>query len=161
MAESFKQMKLVSADILQGRMDSVKDLKQEEHEAYDIMKDLSTGEHYLHYAYKHIDITQNGEEELYHYLMPIDHDDVLAIILGEQAFTYPDHWQDAFLRNGPDGDYVWFDPGEVSGDQDDHEIGQLMAEKLLKLKQRDGVDENAVRQFFDELDTLFKDKDKE
>ena len=159
MADSFKDMKLVSGELLQDRMDTVKLLTEKKRETYDIMKDILTGEHYLHYSYSHIDVAQGGEEEIYHQLLPLEYDDVLAVILGEQAYTYPDHWRQAFLRNGPADNYVWFDPGDLTGDAKDATSGRIMAEKLRQLKQQGKVDEEAVRQLFDDLDDLFKDRD--
>ncbi len=158
MVESFQDMKLVSGELLQERLESVKDLQEEAHEAYDIMKDTLTGEHYLHYAYRHVDVAQGGVEEMYHYLLPIESDDVLAMMFGEQPYHYPDHWQRRFLRNGPEGDYVWFDPREAAGTAEDETIGQAMREKLLQLKQQQDVNEDAVRQMLNEVDDLFKGK---
>ena len=53
-------------------------------------------------------------------MLPLETDDVLAMVLGEQEYTYPDNWLRPYLRNGPDNQYVWFDPEgmEDTGEQE-------------------------------------------
>jgi len=96
-SQSFQTMKLVPSDLLQNRVETVQELLVSDLEQYEIVKDVETGEHYLHYAYLHINVAGGGVREYYHQLMPLETDDVLAIVLGEQAYTYPDHWRKPFF----------------------------------------------------------------
>ncbi|WP_282935427.1 hypothetical protein [Paenibacillus sp. RC67] len=163
MVMSFTDMRRVPSDWLQERLETVKSLTDDNNlEMYEVAKDKMTGEHYLHYAYLHKQIAAIGPEtngeEIFHHLMPIDSDDVLGLVFGEQFFTYPDHWNKTFLRNGPDGDYVWFDPSYTEQEVESDEIGANLQEQLLRFKQSPERTEEAVRKLLEELDrTLGKD----
>lgn len=148
---SLTDMKLVPQDLLQDRLEIVKELESTETEAYAIQKDRVTGEHYLHYAYVHLNIA-DGQEETYNYLMPLENDDVLAVIFGEQLYAYPDKWNNRFLRNGPSGQYVWFDPSSVDNDQDYEQMGSKLADLLTEFKKNGQFDEQSVRNLLKEID---------
>ncbi|UQZ81603.1 hypothetical protein SK3146_00759 [Paenibacillus konkukensis] len=162
MVMSFVEMRRVPSEWLQERLETIKQLKEDSLELYEVAKDKLTGEHYLHYAYIHKQIAAIGPEssgeESFHHLMPIDSDDVLGLVFGEQSFDYPEHWKKAFLRNGPDGDYVWFDPSYTEQESESEEIGASLQEQLLRFKQAPERSEEAVRKLLEELDrTLGRD----
>ncbi|TCZ81004.1 hypothetical protein E0485_01610 [Paenibacillus albiflavus] len=148
MAVSWTKQDKVAADQLQERLTTIKELAAPEYESYEIIKDSETGEHYLHYAYMHKDVAAGGTEEQFHYLMPLENDDVLGIMFSEQPYTYPDHWHNRFLRNGPIGSYIWFDPGEVI-EELDPEIVEMMT-KLQELKASKQTDEESIRKILGE-----------
>jgi hypothetical protein len=156
MEMSFKQFKRIPSDWLQLRLETVKPLKDDGLELYEVAKDKLTGEHYLHYAYLHKQIAALGPEstgeETFHHLLPLSSDDVLGIIFGEQLYLYPDAWTKAFLRNGPDGDYVWFDPAYIDDEAENEEIGQQIKDQLLQFKQSGELSPEAVRKLLEELD---------
>jgi hypothetical protein len=54
-----------------------------------------------------------GSEQSYHHLLPLSHDDVLGLMFNGEPYAYPDHWRKPFLRNGPEGYYIWFDPSDT------------------------------------------------
>lgn len=162
MVMSFVEMRRIPSDWLQERLETVKPLKEEALEMYEVAKDKLTGEHYLHYAYLHKQIAAIGPEssgeETFHHLMPLTSDDVLGLVFGEQSYEYPDNWTQSFLRNGPDGDYVWFDPSYTEQEAESEEIGTNLQEQLLRFKQSSDRSEEAVRKLLEELDrTLGKD----
>lgn len=156
MANSWTEWKRVPSELLQERLETVKSLVDVALELYEVSKDKETGEHYLHYAYLHKQIAALGPEstgeETFHHLMPLESDDVLGIIFGEQAYTYPDAWSKPFLRNGPDGDYVWFDPSYTEEEAEHEAIGESVKEELLKFKQLSDRSEESVRKLLEELD---------
>lgn len=149
---SLSQQQKISAETIASRIISVKDLLQTELDLYEVSKDVETGEHYLHYAYMHRDFTNTGEPESFHYLLPIDSDDVLGIIFGEQGYAYPEHWHRSFLRNGPQGFYIWFDPSHEEEQSEDEEIAADLLKKLRAFHEHGAVDPDAVRQLLDDLD---------
>ena len=135
-SDSLKYIKHVEADLVQERMEIVKELQQDRLSSYTVMKDCITGEHYLHYAYLHRSLTSpDSVEESFHYLLPIESDDVLGILFGEQDYTYPEHWHHAFLRNGPIGQYVWYDPTGEAEEAGSVAMTQEIRERLLRFKQ--------------------------
>ncbi|MBE1441864.1 hypothetical protein [Paenibacillus sp. OAS669] len=163
MVMSFTDLRRVPSEWLQERLETVKALKDDNLEMYEVAKDKLTGEHYLHYAYLHKQVAAIGPEssgdEIFHHLMPIDSDDVLGLVFGEQSYTYPDNWTKMFLRNGPDGDYVWFDPSYTDQEAESEEIGASLQEQLMRFKQSPERSEEAVRKLLEELDrTLGKDE---
>ncbi|TBL80267.1 hypothetical protein [Paenibacillus thalictri] len=157
MSGSFQQMKRVPSALLQERLETVKDLSDDGMEMYEIAKDRETGEHYLHYSYLHKDIAQGGAEEIFHQLQPLESDDVLGIMFSGQPYDYPDSWAKPFLRNGPDGDFVWFDPGNPNDEQSSLELGQQLSELLMRFKQGGELDPEQVRMLLNETDKLRKD----
>lgn len=158
MSQSMQKLKLVSQELLQERLETVKTVLETDTEMYEVAKDGETGEHYLHYAYLHIHVAGDGGKEFFHQLMPLETDDVLAIVLGEQPFTYPDHWSKPFLRNGPDGNYVWFDPGYGEHADDDERDGEKLKEKLQAFKHEGSYDAESIQKLFEDLDDLWKDR---
>ncbi len=154
MPQSFQAMKLIAADTLQNRLQTVQELLTADLERYAVVKDTETGEHYLHYAYLHIDLAGSGEREYYHQLLPLETDDVLAIVLGEQAYTYPDNWLRPYLRNGPDNHYVWFDPEGMEDEEQQELLAGEFKEKLRAFKERGQYDEDSIRRMLETIDQL-------
>lgn len=159
MVISWKELRRVPSELLQNRLEAVKSLVDDPLELYEVAKDKETGEHYLHYAYLHKQIAALGPEktgeETYHHLMPLESDDVLGIIFGEQEYTFPDAWSKPFLRNGPDGDYVWYDPSFTEEEEEHEAMGQSLKEQLLNFKQSTEMTEESVRKLLEELDRTF------
>jgi hypothetical protein len=161
MSVSLREMKLIPAELLTERIETVKALQETEHESYDVVKDRETGEHYLHYAYLHVNFQQGGQEEIFHHLLPLSTDDVLAVIFGDEDFAYPGGWKKTFLRNGPDGCYVWFDP-LVQADSDQGEmLGERIQRLLSEFQQGRSLDDDSMRELFAKLDKMLEDKPKD
>jgi hypothetical protein len=154
---SFRELKKIPNELLQERIASVKELKQDNLEMYEISKDVSTGEHFLHYAYVHRNLADTGAEEVYHQLLPIENDDVLGLLFNEQAYSYPDHWLKPFLRNGPEGFFIWFDPGDDVERVENEAFGAQLTEKLKRFKEAGDLDADSVRKLLEELDDTNKD----
>lgn len=154
MPQSFHTMRLIPSDTLQSRVETVQELHTSDLEFYEIVKDRETGEHYLHYAYLHIDLSGGGEREYYHQLLPLETDDVLAMVLGEQEYTYPDNWLRPYLRNGPDSQYVWFDPEGMEDAEGDERIASEFRQRLREFKKQGKYDEDSVRRMLDEMEKL-------
>lgn len=148
-------MRQVPQNQLQERLESVKDLSgdPEGTQLYRIVKDSATGEHYLHYAYMHLYVS-DGTKEMFHQLMPLESDDVLAILFAEQPYEYPDHWRRPFLRNGPDGTYVWFDPSGVleGADEENEKLAGDIAALLGEWKSRGASDPDSVKELLEKID---------
>lgn len=152
MSESFQTMAKVPTEELAARLETVRELSGDGLELYELTKDRETGEHYLHFAYLHRDIASGGTEETFHHLMPLSSDDVLAVLFSEQPYSYPEHWQRAFLRNGPEGFYVWFDPAQPDEEAEAERRGRKIREKLQRFKQMGSFDEESVRKLLEELE---------
>jgi hypothetical protein len=159
MASSFRTQKLVEPEDLEQRLETVKDLELGEHEAYRMLKDNQTGEHYLDYSYVHLNLAAGADKEVYHHLMPLESDDVISIMLGEQSYRYPDVWDRMYLRNGPDGKYVWFNAEELGAK--DEAPGLEMQKVLLEFKRTGKYDAEAIRQLFEKIDRIDPKKDEE
>lgn len=156
---SWKDLKLIPFEQLEQRLENVRDLQQSELESYEIVKDKATGEHYLLYSYVHVHIADNGEQEQYHQLLPLDSDDVLAIYLGEQSYAYPEHWNKPFLRNGPDGAYVWFDPTYADDYAKNEQRGKDIVRLLQEFKARGDNDPEAMRKLLEQLERIQNDEE--
>jgi ABC-type Zn uptake system ZnuABC Zn-binding protein ZnuA len=155
MSESLQSMKRVPHELLQQRLEKVKELKQTHIDAYQIHKDKATGEHYLLYYYEHLLIADNNHKETYYHLMPLETDDVLALILGEEDFTYPERWTRPFLRNSSENDsYVWFDPAHQAVYEQNDALGEQLKQMLTKFKQNGEVDEAAIKKLLNDMDKL-------
>ncbi|WP_276351389.1 hypothetical protein [Cohnella caldifontis] len=156
---SFANLRVVSDDMLAERLETVKTLADEENEAYLVEKDKETGEHYLHYAVRHLNVAAGGAEEIYHHLMPLEHDDVIALALGAPEFAYPEFWNRPYLRNGPSGGYAWYDP---SGAADNAEAYDGIAAEIrarLEAFHREGRGgEDEIKRLMDEMGRLFDGK---
>jgi hypothetical protein len=123
-----------------------------EHELYEIAKDRGTGEHYLHYAYVHRNLADSGIEESFHQLLPLGSDEVLGLLFNNDPYTYPEHWRRPFLRNGPEGFYVWFDPVPPEEELQAEQAGRTIRAKLEQFKRAGAFDEESVRKLLQDLD---------
>lgn len=155
---SFKQMQQVPDELLGERIELIHELEDSDTEAYRIVKDRLTGEHYLHYFYIQINISGGGEEEAYHQLMPLEHDDVLELIFDQPSFHYPEAWSDRFLRNGPDGHYVWFDPKATEDYEASLQLAKEIQRKMEQFKASGQFDAESTEKLMQELDELKKKK---
>lgn len=151
MSASWKEQQQVAEAELQERIESIKPIHEDENEQYEIVKDRETGDHYLHYSYRHLHIA-DGSEETFHQLLPLESDDVLGIIFGQQAYQYPAHWTRAFMRNGPDDSYVWFDPTDLQDDADQQRRANEMVDIMRTFKSNGQVDEASVKRMLEEID---------
>lgn len=150
---SFKQIRMVAQDELTRRMEPVKTLKEEDAQLYRIIKDTETGEHYLHYALFHINVAGGGAEEEYHHLLPLEHDDVIALALGAPLTEYPSQWNKTYLRNGPDGGFVWFDPKGAEEEESGYaETEAYIREQLLAFRRQGSHGEEEVKRLLDAID---------
>ncbi|MDB5055488.1 MAG: hypothetical protein JWM44_3538 [Bacilli bacterium] len=155
MSESLRKSTRVHHLILQERLEKVKELSQTDLEAYEIHKDKETGEHYLLYYYEHLNIADSNHRENYYHLMPLDTDEVLAIILGEEKYVYPEYWHHAYLRNSAeDESYAWFDPAHVLEFEKNEKIGADLKQMLTDFKQKGDLKEEAIKKLFEDLDKL-------
>jgi|HigsolmetaGSP12D_1036236.scaffolds.fasta_scaffold01125_6 hypothetical protein len=155
-AVPFSQMRVVPGELLEQRLEEVKKLAEDENEGYRIAKDKATGEHYLHLAVRHLNVAAGGAEELFHQLMPLEYDDVISLALGDGAYRFPEHWRRPFLRNGPDGGYVWYDPQGAEFDEAAYDAAaEAMKAKLLAFRRSGSRSEADVRKLLEEIDRLF------
>lgn len=154
---SLTRLRVVSEADLSGRMSTVKTLCEREHEGYYLEKDVETGEHYLHYAVRHIHLAGGGIEESYHHLMPLSHDDVIAFALGSPDYIYPEYWRSPYLRNGPEGGFVWFDPDGAAAQPERYEqAASEIRAKLEAFRKSGRAGEDEVRRLMEEMDRLFE-----
>ncbi|BBI33681.1 hypothetical protein [Cohnella abietis] len=150
---SFKQLRLVSQAELSSRLEAIKVLSENTTELYRLVKDTATGDHYLHYAVFHIHVAGGGVEEEYHHLLPMEHDDVIAVALGAPLFEYPHHWKHAYLRNGPHGGFVWYDPSGVTSDEAEYaEAEAYIREQLLAFHRQTNQGEEDVKRLLEAID---------
>lgn len=150
---SFLQLRVVSQDELSRRLLPVKDLAQDATQLYRLVKDSETGDHYLHYGVFHLNIAGGGVEEEYHHLLPLEHDDVIALALEAPLFEYPKQWNKPYLRNGPHGGFVWYDPSGVIDDEQGFADTEAYIKEQLNAFRRQGEhSEEAVKRFLDEMD---------
>jgi len=156
MEQSFKLMKSVSPSELKERVETIKDVSQNETEAYEVIRDKVTGEQYLHYAYLHINIAAGGEKEVYHHLLPIENDQVLDIIINGEVYTYPGDWQIPYLRSGPEGSLVWFDPSDLKEDKEEERTALEIQEKLAEYKDKGNLDDESLKKMLQEIEDLWK-----
>lgn len=153
MNQSLTEQQRVSHEVLANRLETVKPLQQNELEAYEIVKDTTTGEHYLLYSYIHIAIADGGHKETYYHFMPLESDDVLGMMFGEQAFAYPDNWKKPFLRNSAEDDsYVWYDPSFTAQYDQFEAVGHKLQDMLRAFKEKGEFDENQVRELLKRMD---------
>lgn len=155
MQSSLTESSRVAHSLLEQRLETVKRLSEDDMESYEVMKDVETGEHYLMYHYIHLNAAEGGHKETYFHFMPLENDDVIAIVLGEQPYRFPDHWTRSFLRNSSDDDsYVWFDPAYSESYEHYKEVGEQISDKLLQFKQKGNLDPESLRKLMDDLDKL-------
>jgi hypothetical protein len=154
---SLTNLRFVSEAVLSERLTRVKTLREQEHEGYFLEKDEETGEHYLHYAVRHIHLAGGGVEEYYHHLMPLSQDDVITLALGAAEYEYPTYWRKPYLRNGPEGGFVWFDPDGAPEQPDQYaQIADEIRARLTAFRQAGRQGEEEVKRLMEEMDRLFE-----
>ncbi|WP_409346512.1 hypothetical protein [Paenibacillus sp. MBLB4367] len=153
MNDSLTGQQRVSHETLAERLETVKPLEQNDLESYEIVKDRTTGEHYLLYHYIHIVVADGGHKETYYHLMPLETDDVLAVMFGDQGYKYPDQWSKPYLRNSSDNDsYVWFDPSYAEEYNQYENTGRKLQDMLRAFKEEGQFDESKVRELLRRMD---------
>lgn len=145
-------MRNVPGELLERRIEDVRELQSSETERYAIVKDTETGEHYLHYRYLHRDVAAGGAASSYHQLMPLESDDVLGLLFGGERYAYPDNWTRPYLRNGPDGLYIWFDPSPATGGEESEREAERIRQALLTFKQKGSHAPEDIARLLRELD---------
>jgi len=141
-------------DAFMAKLDTVNKLEENDFERYQIVKDLETGQHYLHYTLEILRLSEGGYKDQYDYFLPLQSDDVLGIVLGEQPYSFPDHWKETYLRSGLDNRLMWFDPKENFESFADAEEEQSLIESLRRFKSEweHAADKEALtKKLFDEL----------
>lgn len=149
---SLRDMTVVPGDLLEKRITDVKTLEATQLEQYSIVKDEETGEHYLHYRYIHRDVAAGGAETSYHQLMPLTTDEVLSLMFNDEPYRYPDAWRRPFLRNGPNEEYIWFDPAPAFETEEAEREAARIKEALLAFKRKGNFAPEEVERFLRELD---------
>jgi flagellar biosynthesis/type III secretory pathway chaperone len=142
-----------------SRLETLKELEQTDFETYSLVKDRESGQHYLRYSFTHINLSEGGRRDEYHHFLPLQSDDVLGLMFGEQPYRFPDHWKTTYLRSGTDDRIMPFDPSENHDLEEAAKTEQAMLAKLLQYKQEwmeTDDKERLTRQLFSELDELMK-----
>lgn len=145
-------------------IETVKELHKTDFETYRLVKDKSTSQHYVHYSFFHIKLSEGGIREEYDYFLPLDENDVLSIVLGEQPYLYPDHWKTTYLRSGTDDRLVPFHLDVEDELQKDIEEEMAILEALQRYKQAFENAENKdalTKDLFSELDANRKKRNLE
>lgn len=159
MDASLKNLQIVLHGELEKRLEEVRHLRKEEYEHYALWKDTVTGEHYVRYVQHHLNLMEGGIEEVFDHLLPVDTDDVLAIVLDEQDYTYPERWTKTYLRGSDKDAYVWFDPSGLSEDLNDDTKGKEISEMLDVFKQEKKFDDESIRKLLSQIDDMLDDKE--
>nr|WP_204516797.1 hypothetical protein [Brevibacillus fulvus] len=137
-------------------------LETTDFETYSIVKDKESGQHYLRYSFFHIQVSAGGTRFDYEQFLPLEADDVLGLVFGEQPYRFPDHWRSVYYRSGTDGRLMLFDPSENHDLEKAAAAERDMLEKLLEYKQRWQAAEQReelTKQLFADLDEIMKKTD--
>ncbi|MET3289939.1 UNVERIFIED_CONTAM: hypothetical protein ABID98_002509 [Brevibacillus sp. OAP136] len=143
------------------KLDKIKELQATESETYAIAKDRTSGQHYLWYSLFHMNLSEGRNDQFEHFL-PLDSDDVLGFMFGEEPYVYPTNWQKPYLRTGTDDRLMWFDPTENFNLEQEAQEEHALLDRLLQYKQQwmEAKDkEELTRKFFADLDDLKPDKE--
>lgn len=151
---SFLNLKSISGDLLRERTAQVQVFIEEEAIYEALIKDRLTGEYYLHHAHLHLNVQEGGTEEHYHALLPLTNDEVIALTAGGQRLQFPDEWNKAFLRNGPEEQFVWFDPEMTRAYDADEQFGSALREKMLAFKRAGRFDAESMSGLFEDIERL-------
>ncbi|MFJ9497109.1 hypothetical protein [Brevibacillus centrosporus] len=143
-------------------LEKIKELEQSEFETYSIVKNRETGDHYLHYFLSHLNLSAGGRRDDYDYFLPLDSDEVLGLMFGEQPYHFPDHWRNPYLRSGNDNRLIPFDPSENYDLEEDAAAELAMLAQLEQFKEQWMNAENMsaeekeklTREYFAQLDKI-------
>jgi hypothetical protein len=137
----------------------VKELEHTDFETYSIVKNQATGQHYLRYSFTHLNLFEGGRRDEYDHFLPLESDDVLGILFGDQPYRFPDHWRSPYLRSGTDERLMPFDPSENHDLKEAAEAERSLLAKLAQYKRQwQSADdkERLTRDLFHDLDDLLK-----
>ncbi|RXT05667.1 hypothetical protein [Ammoniphilus sp. CFH 90114] len=157
MEKSFKDNKVISYEEFKSRVEMVKELKKTDADAYFLYKDTNTGEHYIYYTYKHLDLAEGGEEQTFHHLLPVGNDDVLEVLFEDKAYDFPEQWKVAYLRSGAEGNLVWFNPEEADLLAHYEAKANVAKDKLAGFKEAGEYGDDAIRKLLEDMDKMFED----
>lgn len=150
--QSLSKQTAISHEEMEARMQEVQALASKERERYSMVKDTYTGEHYVRYTQHHLNLMEGGVEEVYDYLLPVDTDDVLSIVLGEQEYDYPKQWGHSYLRGSHVDAYIWFDPSTLEGVEDEEQVARELSDMLDGFRVQGKFDDDAIRELFKRID---------
>jgi hypothetical protein len=142
-----------------SRLETVKELEHTDFETYSIVKNQATGQHYLRYSFTHVNLFEGGRRDEYDHFLPLESDDVLGILFGDQPYRFPDHWRSPYLRSGTDERLMPFDPSENHDLKEAAEAERSLLTKLAEYKRQwQSADdkERLTRDLFHDLDDLLK-----
>jgi hypothetical protein len=145
-----------------ARLETIKELEQTDFETYSLVKDRETGQHYLRYAFFHINLSEGGRRDEYDHFLPLQSDDVLGLLFGDEPYHFPEHWKRTYFRSGTDDRIMPFDPSENHDLEEAAETERAMLAKLLRYKQEWTTaddKERLTRELFRDLDDLMKKTD--
>lgn len=151
-------------DQFTSALETVKELEQTDFETYSIVKHRETNQHYLRYFLSHINLSEGGRRDDYDHFLPIETDDVLGFIFGEQPYRFPDNWRSPYLRSGNDNRLIPFDPSENYDLEEDAKAELEMLAELEEFKQKWMNTENLsqeekeklTREYFEKLDEILR-----
>ncbi|WCK54047.1 hypothetical protein PP175_22465 [Aneurinibacillus sp. Ricciae_BoGa-3] len=158
MSTSLHTLKVVPQEVLQNRIQTVKELTGDEHNKYSIVKDNETGEHYIRYTYHHLNLMEGGTEETFDHLLPVESDEVVAVALGEASYEYPDSWNRKYLQGSHAEPYLWFDPSSLQ-EKEDEQKGEAFTSMLTDFKKSGQYDEDSIKNLLNRIDQLWKDQE--
>ncbi|WP_155837362.1 hypothetical protein [Aneurinibacillus terranovensis] len=158
MNTSITELKIVPHEEIEKRIEQVKPLQEDENEMYAVVKDATTGEHFVRYTQRHIHLMEGGVEEVFDHFLPVDNDDVLAIILGEKEYAYPDNWKHTYLRGSNMDPYVWFDPAAVEEEEEDDEKRQAFLSLVSNFKKEQKFDDETIRNLLKKIDEVWEER---
>ncbi|MBN6186846.1 hypothetical protein JQN58_07540 [Aneurinibacillus sp. BA2021] len=158
MSTSLKDKQLIQREEIASRLEDVKELHKGEYETYTLVKDKTTGEHYVRFVQRHLNLMEGGVEEMFDHLLPVDTDEVLAVIFGEQEYTYPEQWSVKYLRGSDQDPYVWFDPSALPDEQDDDAKGKELSEMLDAFRKDKKFDDDSIRKLFKDIDHMLDEE---
>lgn len=142
-----------------SHLETIKVLETNDFETYSVVKDRETGQHYLHYSFMHIKLSEGGRRDDYEHFMPLSSDDVLGFLFGELPYRFPDHWKSTYYRSGTDDRLMPFDPSENHGLEKEAETELALLERLEEYKrqwEKAPDKEELTKNLFHHLDKLLK-----
>jgi hypothetical protein len=152
-------------DAFVSALETIKILEQNEFETYSIVKHRETQEHFLRYFLVHINLMEGGRRNEHDHFLPLDSDDVLGLMFGEEkTYHFPHNWRSPYLRTGNDNRIIPFDPTQNYELEEEARAELAMLEELEQYKERmmntEGMSaeerERLTREYFEKLDEILK-----